>query len=556
MDRKKRTILRKSHLGKRATEFIDLLSEKSLCEEVDGKSFYESGHLLKYGGSQSGLFEKEIGEVYSAYYQEEMEYDNVFKGNEEGKPQVELGSEMGEQDEELIPKRRSNFTIKKESGLREIDKENRNDSQRTTQGDVLKENEKMSMSSTESRGSQNIMNSSVSNKNMETNKEKNKMGKVISKKRASSDSYFKNNSESLTKLGSQSPIPLLSREHSNNSQNIRELLSTMTQTNRPKISLTKRSNSDLPQKIKRSKRGHRGDSTNKFCRLKVLMEKFFLNQNICEEDLNLDNQSKLLFKKIIEKKNQYFPFGTAWNAEAIMSLSCSTSQKRNEEKLKYVFKLTLKNMKKQYRPKHFHFCGDELQGDYQKSASDDKELGFYCYHFRNFLQGGRLQYNLEDFPEKFIKNGKLNVEEIIQSCSSGHKHQEKNSQKKFLRSIEVINKDFVQALSLSESFMQEFKRFLHLHELSERGEKGIEILGDVNDIYKESTKLIRRKVELKIKQWMKTWNLCEHNDSRFENLINAEFSRKKYKLPWTMTDVRSAVHTVGLFLKTGSVKRN
>lgn len=580
--KKKRNHVR-TELGKRKAEFIDLLSDNSLCEEVDVKSFNKNGlgqikseENQKQSNLDDNIVTRNLRAIYNAkfypdreqkivYGEEKLNFDIFYNQIEK----LEVKEE--DNDDDLIKKRRSVFTskrLKKKKEIKLFIQSSKISKVEIPQAKFEKQKkeflEKLIKSSDNSisEASNNLLNLSLSKIQSISETTQNKMEKITGpiKGQILSESYYKPISEeTLTKVESCSPKPKpieSTEENSNQSQNIQDLLSNMTPLT-SEVTPTKLESFEPFSNQRRSLiQITRGDPSHKFYRLKILMEKFFLNQKIQEDDLILDTQSKLLFRKIIEKKNHYLPFGTAWKAESVMSLSRSTSQKRNEEKLKYVFKLTLKNMKRQYRPKHFHFCGEELQGEYQKSASEDKELGFYCYHFREYLKGGSKENNLSQFPAKFIKGGRLNVEEIIQSCSSGHKHQEKNSQKKFLRSIEVINKDFVQALSLSQSFMQEFQRFLQITDNSEKEEKGIEILGDVIDIYKESTKLIRRKVELKIKQWLKTWTNCDNNNARFENFINAEFSRKKYKLPWTLTDVRSAVHTVSAFLKTGFIVRN
>jgi hypothetical protein len=589
----------KRTLGKRETfknsEFIDLLSEKSLCEEVDGKSFYGSGEVKKEEGVECSkkeekekeeekgwtdpkdIGEKEFRSILDESFLGGQKPEETPKGESEEIKQEELKVE--ESDQEILQKRRCVMREKKEENDRVLSRmitipkikklgcKSQDDPNNSFLGSLDQKSETKEI--TISKNFTNFARSTIKKISKSIINKMENMEKILKLEKPTGSSKMNmlsgtsekgSSEESLSKITtlSQRPSELEQKEDgSSQTTKAQESGSGQIRSSLNPIPVKKESRQiKLPRQGAQTQNPNRNPPGHKFVKLKNLMEKFFLNQELCEDDLILDYENKLLFRKIVEKKNQFLPFGTEWTAESVMGLSYSTSQKRNEEKLKYVFKLTLKNMKKQYRPKHFHFCGEELQGEYQKTASDDKELGFYCYHFRDFLKGGFHENNLKSFPEKFVKGGRLNVEEIIQSCSSGHKHQEKNSQKKFLRSIEVINKDFVQALSLSESFMQEFRRFLDINYTSKKGHREAEIMGDVNDIYKESAKLIRRKVELKIKQWLKTWNSCDQDSPRFENMINAEFSRKKYKLPWTLTDVRSAVHTVSAFLKTGSVKRN
>jgi hypothetical protein len=263
-------------------------------------------------------------------------------------------------------------------------------------------------------------------------------------------------------------------------------------------------------------------SKDKFAKLENLLKKIFLMENIKTQDLELDSLEKWIFEQVIEKKKYFLICGIVWkDSNFFDELKSSTTPKRNEEKLKYVFKMTQKKMKKKFFQNYYNYCNECQDLEAKDRLRSDKEFAFFHYYF-----------------SKYCKENSISLDKIIQASGNDRTDMEK-VKKRSTKAIKSVNRDYLRMIKKNDKFMLEFKKYiLFEHDDITRVED------THNSIIGDSQKTIQKKIENKIVEWTTMWYNSDKRNDEFKQVIKNDFNKKKYKLPWTMVDVYSAVDEV------------
>lgn len=271
-------------------------------------------------------------------------------------------------------------------------------------------------------------------------------------------------------------------------------------------------------------------SKKRFKNLEILLNKVFLMGNIQNDDLNLDSVEKWIFKKIIDKKKYFLLTDIIWTDKIFFEeLKCSTTPKRNEEKLKYIFKMAQKKLKKSFSSKHFNYTSLFLdQKNLLEKLKADKEFAFFHYYFNDFCEENNIDL------EKIIK------------ASGGEKFSTSFENSKTSLALKSVNRDYLKIIIENEKFMNPFKEYI-LFDVKDIIFNDISRF--VSNIVADSQKTIKKKIQNKIIEWTSMWYNSEKNVSEFKKIIKSDFEKKKYKLPWTMIDVYSAIDEVKQIIK-------
>lgn len=271
-------------------------------------------------------------------------------------------------------------------------------------------------------------------------------------------------------------------------------------------------------------------SKDKFGKLEKLLKKIFLMENIVEEDLDLDLLERWIFEKVIEKKKYFLICGVVWtDVQFFDELKASTTPKRNEEKLKYVFKMTQKKMKKKFFQNHYNYCNECEDPKIKERLKADKEYAFFHYYFGNYCS-----------------SNKVSLEKIIQASGYDKKESEQ-IRKKNTKAIKSVNRDYLRLIKGNIKFMNEFKKYIlfESEDITREEDTHNSIIGD-------SYATIQKKIENKIIEWTTMWYNSDKRSDEFKLVIEGDFNKKKYKLPWTMVDVYSAVDEVRQIIREES----
>jgi hypothetical protein len=263
-------------------------------------------------------------------------------------------------------------------------------------------------------------------------------------------------------------------------------------------------------------------SKDKFIKLEKILKKIFLIENMEPSDLELDDLEKWIFQKVIEKKKYFLITRIVWSdVKFFDELKASTTPKRNEEKLKYVFKMTQKKLKKKFFQHHFNYCNECKDLKIKELLKCDKEFAFFHYYFSDYC-----------------KENNIPLKKIIHA-SGNDRGDSFLSSKKNIRAIKSVNREYLKLIKNNKKFMDQFKKYIlfETEDLTAVEETHNSIIGD-------SYATIQKKIENKVAEWTSVWYNSEKRVNVFKQNIENDFNKKKYKLPWTMVDVYSAVDEV------------
>lgn len=173
----------------------------------------------------------------------------------------------------------------------------------------------------------------------------------------------------------------------------------------------------------------------------------------------------------------------------VSGLSASESLKRPEENYKFVFKRCLKNMKEEFKEKK----GERLK-------KKDFEKNFYEHYFKEVVEHENMP--LESF------------------------YHPKNSKNKAKNCPKTINSTYIENISKSPDFVQDFKKYL------------------LGPLEKEYRKIIDSKITGLIERWETEYESTPDKDKTVDEICNYIEKNKKCKLPWTVKEVQEAVNSV------------
>lgn len=271
-------------------------------------------------------------------------------------------------------------------------------------------------------------------------------------------------------------------------------------------------------------------SKDKFAKLENLLKKIFLMETVKAEDLDLDQLEKWIFEKVIDKKKYFLICGVVWkDTQFFDELKASTTPKRNEEKLKYVFKMTQKKLKKKFFQNYYNYCNECADESVRDRLRSDKEFAFFHFYFH-----------------EYCRETGVSLAKIIQASGNERVEIEKNK-KKNTKAIKSVNRDYLRLIKGNEKFMSEFKKYILFD-----CEDITRVEDTHNSIVGDSHKTIQKKIENKIVEWTTMWYNSDKRNEEFKQVIESDFNKKKYKLPWTMVDVYSAVDEVRQIIREES----
>ena len=252
---------------------------------------------------------------------------------------------------------------------------------------------------------------------------------------------------------------------------------------------TKSRNSDTFSRTANSQLDH---AMKYFSNLSDFLMKFFKSERINETDLNLKSYELAILKSFIARKynknikvkiDKYFLF------EKLQELASTESLKRPEENYKFVFKRCLKNMKERFK-----------ESREEKLKKKDFERLFYEHYFKDVVE-------LEKIPlESF--------------------YHPKNSKTKTKNCPKTINNTYIENISKSQSFVNDFLEYLN------------------GPLEKEYREVIDSKITGLIQRWEDEFELKSRSDAVIDDICNYIEKNKKCKLPWNIKEVQEAIYSV------------
>lgn len=227
--------------------------------------------------------------------------------------------------------------------------------------------------------------------------------------------------------------------------------------------------------------------------LSSVLRKFFKEEEVLPEDLNLSYAEKVLLCGIVERKFGEKVLGDLPEEmfSSLKDILSSEGNKRPEEYYKFAFKQIVKSMRKEFRNQV------KSKVRYRK---DPTEKAFYVHYF----------------GEICTKTG----EEIDRF------YQPRTGKNPLIP--KTFNSTYIRRVGQSQPFMDDFRRHL-------------------NSLLPQSTNLIDSKINRLVRRLD---SIIEESLIPAEEIVESVINSRKCKLPWTLTEVRKATTTVEKFLNT------
>lgn len=244
-------------------------------------------------------------------------------------------------------------------------------------------------------------------------------------------------------------------------------------------------------------------SREKLSCLKTFLLSILLDNKITNKMIKkLSFCEREIYKFILKRKEVYIGKNDCLNlnAEFIEDYYSIKSNRRNEEYLKYIFMQSMKFLKKEYFRQNSKYI--------KKSTTfkEDKDRAFYKFYFNNVCKNEGKK--LEQF---FIPNRIKNDFDKKNQCS--------------------INNLYINLVSKSDHFLNDFKRFLEGNFCDQNN--------NFKGIIDYNKKIIKKKLNFKIQQWE---NILQKNSIKNGlKIISFKINAKRFKLPWTINEVKKGV---------------
>ena len=171
------------------------------------------------------------------------------------------------------------------------------------------------------------------------------------------------------------------------------------------------------------------------------------------------------------------------------------SIKRPEENYKFVFKRCLKYMKETLKKK----------SDYSKLNKKEFEKSFTTYYFQEIADSNNL--SIENY------------------------YHPKNSNQQSKSVVKTINSQYIGNIVQSKLFVTDFMSYLN------------------DDLDREYKLVIKQKMKSLFERWEKEYQLSVDKEKAIENICQNIEKNIKCKLPWTITEVYSAIESVKQLFK-------
>ena len=227
--------------------------------------------------------------------------------------------------------------------------------------------------------------------------------------------------------------------------------------------------------------------------LSSVLKKFFKEEKVSPDELNLSYAEKVLLCGIVERK-----FGEKVSGDlpdemlsSLKDILSSEGNKRPEEYYKFAFKQIVKSMRKEFRNQV------KSRVRYRK---DPTEKAFYLHYFEEICAKTGEQIDCFYQP-RAGKNPLI---------------------------PKTFNSTYIRRVGQSKPFMDDFRRHL-------------------NNLLSQSIHLIDSKINRLVR---KLDLILDESLTPAEEIVESVINNRKCKLPWTLTEVRKATTTVEKFLNT------
>jgi hypothetical protein len=240
-----------------------------------------------------------------------------------------------------------------------------------------------------------------------------------------------------------------------------------------------------------------------------LLAKYFLNLHFAPEDFEMTTADIFLSALILHRKfilsKDFYPYKEDYqiSIEQLIHLievsKTTTSQKRPEENTKFIYKLTVKRFKDQYKDKN--------------PTSKDSDDSFYRHYFAELAP----DQNFSRFKDPLL------------NLKDKQKGQPKTISQKYLKIIfesPSFKADFIEYLSSSEIIIDYQKA---IQKKLQKCLVGLETRFSLNEKSLPATMLKVNEYILKNKFFKLPWTVIEINQaiSYFQNLVKSFDSKKK-----------------------------
>jgi hypothetical protein len=254
-----------------------------------------------------------------------------------------------------------------------------------------------------------------------------------------------------------------------------------------------------------------------FERLQKFLIKFLLKHEIKKEHMLQSELEKKIFLMFIQKKK----YMVIWHGmefiddiQEINNMTCMTTEKRKEERLKKIFKLIVKYLRKDFIKQPALI--ENLQKEHPGLKFSPDDAFFYYYFYDHYEE------NKYDFKKIF-----------------GGKNKRINNKKSFVKSIQKryskasINELLLNKLKNCKKFFGKLEKYL----IMPVEENELDHLNSIKTILYEAKKNIKKKMKNKINTWFRMYRDCKEDKQLFLKKLKESFNEPKYKLPWSIMDI-------------------
>ena len=243
----------------------------------------------------------------------------------------------------------------------------------------------------------------------------------------------------------------------------------------------------------------RSDVFDMFEKMKNLLQKFFNNNEIVNEDVTLHLKIKKIFIQILMKKKFCRSFNiNDFTADKLNKMKNTLDNRRTEERLKFVFKKCIRNIQNEFKS-NWKKKKIIIEEEYNENINPLKfDYIFYNYYFNDIAQ------EIKEPIEKFFhfRNWKNRTNDDIPKS---------------------ITKKYVDNLKKNKTFMLKFIDYLK------------------NQLLKDIRKSNLDKIEKLIKVWKREILKSLLPVDQSLDIMLRKFKKKRVKLPWTFFEINNAI---------------
>jgi len=204
--------------------------------------------------------------------------------------------------------------------------------------------------------------------------------------------------------------------------------------------------------------------------------------------------------------------------EDLQKLKQTPSKKRNEEKIKQIWKRYLRKIYDDFK------CQQSEKEGFKRSNSCDKWKEFYFNMFKDLIEKKGKQFNfdliMDICTEKTI--GIVNLKKP--------KQLNKSNNWKTLKKISAMKKipaSFRYLVTQSKEYLENFKEYLNVK--------------NPNGIITLMKEIIQNKLFNLFHQWEISLKKLKNDEEKFITKVENQIKKKKFKLPWLLSNVKNSI---------------